>query len=81
MKEIVYLLLGAAVGATIALLFAPESGKELRANIQAVAEKDLTKLQADWQAATAQTNERLDQMQVDLKQALHRTPDEEGDAA
>ncbi len=81
MKEIVYLLLGAAVGATIALLFAPESGKELRANIQAVAEKDLTKLQADWQAATAQTNERLDQMQVDLKQALHRTPDEEGHAA
>ena len=35
MKEIMYFLLGAVVGATLALLFAPESGKDLRANIQA----------------------------------------------
>jgi gas vesicle protein len=71
-KEIMYFLLGAAVGATLALLFAPESGKELRANIQATAEKDAAKLQAEWQAAMAKTNEQLDQMQAELKQALQR---------
>ncbi|MFC2037335.1 hypothetical protein ACFLYD_05110 [Chloroflexota bacterium] len=32
--------MGAAVGTTLALLFAPEGGKELRANIQSVAGQD-----------------------------------------
>jgi gas vesicle protein len=72
MKEIVYFLLGAVMGATLALLFAPESGKDLRANIQSTAEKDAAKLQAEWKAAMAKTNEQLDQMQAELKQALQR---------
>jgi gas vesicle protein len=71
-KEIMYFLLGAVVGATLALLFAPASGQELRANLQATAEKDAAKLQAEWQAAMAKTNEQLDQMQAELKQALQR---------
>jgi gas vesicle protein len=71
-KEIMYFLLGAMVGATLALLFAPASGQELRANLQATAEKDAAKLQAEWQAAMAKTNEQLDQMQAELKQALQR---------
>jgi gas vesicle protein len=81
MKAIVYFVLGAAVGATVALLFAPKSGAELRADLQATAEKDLSRLQADWQAAMAKTNERLDQMQADLKQALQQAQDEEEEAA
>ena len=81
MKEIVYFVLGAAVGATLALLFAPASGRELRANLQATAEKDAAKVQAEWQAATAKTNERLDQMQAELKQALQRVSKEEGATA
>jgi len=71
-KEIMYFLLGAVVGATLALLFAPASGQELRANLQATAEKDAAKLQAEWQAAMAKTNEQLDKMQAELKQALQR---------
>jgi gas vesicle protein len=71
-KEIMYFLLGAVAGATLALLFAPASGQELRANLQATAEKDAAKLQAEWQAAMAKTNEQLDQMQAELKQALQR---------
>jgi gas vesicle protein len=77
MKEILYFVLGAAVGATVALLFAPKSGAELRADFQATAEKDLSKLQADWQAAMARTNKQLDQMQADLKRALQQAQDEE----
>jgi len=79
MKEIVYFVLGVAVGATFALLFAPKSGAELRADLQATAEKDLSRLQADWQAAMAKTNERLDQVQADLKQALQQAQ-EKGEA-
>ena len=81
MKDVFYLLLGAAIGAIIALLFAPESGQELRTDIRATADKDLQKLQSEWQTALAKTHERLDQIQVDLNQALHRTQSEGGDAS
>ena len=81
MKPIVYLLLGASVGAVLALLFAPQSGKELRASIQSVAGQESSKVQSEWQTASAKTKERKDQVQADLKQSLHRTPDEEGEAA
>jgi gas vesicle protein len=77
----VYFLLSPVVGATLALLFAPESGKELRANIQSTAEKDAAKLQTDGQAALAKTNERLERMQADLKQALQRGSGQEEGAA
>ncbi|KPK06582.1 MAG: hypothetical protein AMJ56_14380 [Anaerolineae bacterium SG8_19] len=81
MKDVFYLLLGAAIGAIIALLFAPESGQELRANIRATADKDLDKVQAEWQTAMAKTQERLDRMQADLNTALRRTQSEGGDAS
>jgi gas vesicle protein len=79
MKEILYFLCGAAVGVVVGLLVAPKSGKELRADLQATAEKDLSKLQAEWQAAMAKTNERLDQIQADLKKATQKAQGEEGE--
>jgi len=70
----------AGMGAIIALLFAPESGQELRADIRAAADKDLGKVQAEWQTAMAKTQEHLDRMQAELNTALHRTQSEGGDA-
>lgn len=81
MKEIVFFLLGAAAGAVIALMFAPTSGAELRDQIQATAEKDLERLQSDWQKGMQKTNEKLDGLQADLKQALRREQDEAEEAA
>jgi gas vesicle protein len=81
MKEIMYFLMGLAFGAVIGLMFAPKSGAELRADLQTTAERDLAKWQTEWQAAMVKTHERLDQMQVDLKQALEQAPSEEGEAA
>ena len=81
MKDVFYLLLGAAIGAIIALLFAPESGQELRADIRSTADKDLHKVQAEWQTALAKTHQRLDQMQADLNTALRRTQSQGGDAS
>jgi gas vesicle protein len=72
MKEIFYFLIGAVAGAIFALMFAPQSGAELRANIQSTAEKDWHKLQAEWKTGMDKTNARLDQMQSDLKQVLQK---------
>ena len=63
------------------MLFAPESGQELRADIRATADKDLHKLGAEWQTAMAKTQERLDRMQADLNTALRRTQGQGGDAS
>jgi gas vesicle protein len=81
MKEMAYFVLGAAVGAMVALLYAPKSGKELRADIQGAAEKDLSQLQAEWQSTMVQVNQRLDQMHADLKQASQQVPEEESEGA
>jgi len=72
MKELVFFLLGAAVGAVAALMFAPSSGTELRAQIQTTAEKDLEKLQAEWDKNMQNTNEQIAKMQAELKQILQR---------
>ncbi len=72
--------MGAAVGAVVALLFAPKSGAELRADLQATAEKDKARLQDDWQAAMAKTNEQVDKLQAELK-AAQEAKAGEGDAA
>ena len=72
MKELAFFLLGAVFGAVAALMFAPASGAELRAQIQTTAEKDLERLQAEWEKNMQKTNEQLAKMQADLKQALQR---------
>jgi len=66
-------MLGAAVGAIFALLFAPQSGEELRMKIQDTAEKDWQKVQVEWQADQEKIHRRLDQIQQALqKQAAER---------
>ena len=69
MKDIFYFLLGIVVGSIFTLLLAPQSGEELRAKIQATAEKDWQLAQAQWQAEQEKLHARLDQLQVDLKKA------------
>jgi gas vesicle protein len=79
MKDIFNFLLGAVVGAIFALLFAPQSGEELRANIQTTAEKDWQNLQSQWQAEMEKIHARLDQLQAQAKGTLEEA-DAEGDA-
>ena len=66
-KDIFIFLLGMVVGAIFGLLFAPESGKDLRANLQSTAEKDLAKLQEGWQVEAEKIHTRLDQLQTERK--------------
>jgi len=76
MKELIFFLLGVTVGAVAALMFAPASGAELRAQIQTAAERDLDRLQSEWEKGMQRTNEKLDKLQADLKQALHQAQSE-----
>ena len=69
MKELIIFALGLTVGAGVALLFAPESGEELRADIRAKADEELPRLRA----GLDKTNQRLNKMETDLKQALKRS--------
>ena len=68
MRDIFYFLLGAVAGAGIALLFAPQSGAELWANIQATAEKDWQLAQAQLKTEQEKLHARLDQMQAEMIQ-------------
>ena len=81
MKELVFFLLGVAVGAVAALMFAPSSGAELRAQIQSTAEKDLERLQVEWEKGLQKTNEKIDKLQADLKQAMQQAQSELEEAA
>jgi len=69
MKELIIFIAGVAVGASVALLLAPESGEELRAEIRTKADEELLKLQG----TMARTNERLNQLEAELRQSLNRS--------
>ena len=70
MKYVLSFILGVAVGAVVALLFAPSSGEELRAQIQTGAEAELKKAEAEWHKATADLHEKFDQTSEDIKDLI-----------
>jgi gas vesicle protein len=81
MREFVFFVLGVAVGAVAALMFAPSSGAELRGQIQTAAEREAGRLQSEWQDGLQKTNYRLDALQADLRSALQRAEQEAEEAA
>jgi len=75
-SSVLSFLLGALVGAAIALLYAPSSGEELRSQIKTEADIRLEKLSAEWektltelQASAEKTRSEvkayIDQMQIE----------------
>lgn len=77
------MILGAAIGAVAALLFAPQSGAELRANIQEQAMAERQRLQALYEQQMAELQPQLDKLQKDVQSLLEqtkKTAEAEGDA-
>ena len=72
MKEVVVLLIGVAIGAVLALLFAPESGQELRAEISSGATAEREKLDAQLHQSLAQVQDRVDKIHQDLTTHIQR---------
>jgi len=81
MKEFFYFLVGASVGAIVALLFAPQSGEETRANLQSTAEENWQKVRSELQAGMEKTQARLDQLQSDLKKVMQKEAEVETNTA
>ena len=63
MRYAVSLLLGAILGALIALLFAPSSGEELRSNIKTQADVQAARAREEWQKGVQGVQERLNKKQ------------------
>jgi gas vesicle protein len=81
MKAILYFLYGAVAGAIVALLFAPQSGSETRADIQTAAEENWEKIRSELQAGMEKTQARLDQLQSDMKQVMQKDEQAETESA
>lgn len=77
MKYSLSFLLGAFVGAAVALLLAPSSGEELRANIKSQADTQYARMQDQWQKGMQEMQTRMDKMSSDLKAMSHRVEETE----
>ena len=80
MKYLLTFVSGAFVGAIVALLFAPSSGTELRAQLQTGAEAELKKAEAEWQKATAELHKKFDQTSQELKALVEQSKEEGAEA-
>ena len=61
---------GAVFGAVIALLYAPTSGEELRAQIRDEADVRLQKASEDWTKALENVQQSIDEMGAEVKTYL-----------
>jgi gas vesicle protein len=68
MKYAVSLLLGALLGATIALLFAPSSGEELRSNIKTQTDIQVARAREEWQKGVQGLQEQVNKLNREQKQ-------------
>ncbi|NKQ36222.1 MAG: hypothetical protein HF973_11480 [Chloroflexi bacterium] len=76
MKIVLSFIIGIAVGAAAALMFAPSSGEDLRAKMHAEADARTQKFHADWQKGMDGMHARMDKMQADISQMRHKdTPE------
>ena len=73
MKYALSFLLGAVMGAAVALLFAPSSGEKLRSNIKTQADTQYAKLQDEYQKGLQEMHIRLDKMSSELQAMSSRS--------
>lgn len=76
MKEVLIFLAGAIVGAAVALMYAPESGEELRAELKSQADAQYKRMQDEWEKGKAEMQTRMDQMSGELKDVAKRAQSE-----
>ncbi len=75
MKYALSFLLGAVVGAAVALLMAPSSGEELRANIKTQADTQYARLQDEYQKGMQEMQTRMDKISSDMQAMTSKVKD------
>ena len=66
MKYALCLFIGALMGAAVALMLAPSSGDEMRANIKTQVDAQSARLQEQWQQGYQQVQARIDKLSSEL---------------
>jgi gas vesicle protein len=67
MKFALGFLIGLMIGAGVALMYAPTSGEETRANIKTQVDAQSAQIQEQWQARYQQLQARVDKMSGDMQ--------------
>jgi gas vesicle protein len=81
MANIFSFLAGVLVGAVTALLYAPTSGEELRAQIRAEAEVEREKLNAEWHRRMDDVQRTVETTRADLEHRMNKVEEEEAPEA
>ena len=81
MSNVISFIIGAVFGAAVALLYAPQSGEELRANIRNEAEVERQRLQAQYEKSMQDLRERIEMVQADVQSLLEKSDEQEEEAA
>ena len=81
MSNVISFIIGGVFGAAVALLFAPQSGEELRANIRNEAQAERERLQAQYEKSMKDLQERIDKVHGDVQAILEKHEEQEEEAA
>jgi len=81
MSNFISFIFGAVIGAAVALLYAPQSGEELRANIREEAQVERQRLQAQYEKSMQDLRERIELVQADVQAMLEKQGEEGEEAA
>ena len=81
MSNVISFIIGGVFGAAIALLFAPQSGEELRANIRNEAEAERQRLQAQYEKSMQDLRERVEMVQSEVQAMMEKHEELEGQEA
>jgi gas vesicle protein len=67
------MIFGAVIGAVAALLYAPQSGPELRANLQKQANAERQRLQTLYEKQLGELQSQVDKVKKDVQDGLEQT--------
>lgn len=80
-KTIIAFLMGTVVGAVAALMLAPKSGEDLRADMARQAQAERDRAMEEYKRTTSEIHSRLDKVQDDVQTTLNHVRGKAEEAA